>query len=316
MWLHIPHARTALTASRSVQGQAALNWDLISQQHPTALSVMSSGTHTQRPLSWRGWRTRAYMTRLSGLTLAPSTAARGAAAWISSRPATPASPSRCPGGARAMPTRAISGRRSSASFVNARRRLSSVRTSRATSPWDFPKSPAAYSGWAMASGRACSLRQRRARPTSGAGSSFWPTPTVGMSGNRVEMKIDALGLRYQVAADIRGNQIAIMECAKVWTLAWLWAKGMGLAPAARPECRSSLPLHVSLQFGTRYSAGTLRFNPAFSDWLMGWPIGWSDPCSPVTGFAQWRRRSRSALLDAEFRLWSVISGGEGSDAAA
>lgn len=40
----------------------------------------------------------------------------------------------------------------------------------------------------------------------------------------------------------------------------------------------------------------LTFNPNFSDWVMGWPIGWTDPMQRVTGWSVWRRRMRGALL--------------------
>ena len=37
--------------------------------------------------------------------------------------------------------------------------------------------------------------------------------------------------------------------------------------------------------------------PDFSDWLMGWPIGWSDPEQPVTAWSHWLQRSRGALSE-------------------
>jgi hypothetical protein len=39
----------------------------------------------------------------------------------------------------------------------------------------------------------------------------------------------------------------------------------------------------------------LRLNALFVEWLMGWPIGWTDCGSPVTGFSHWLRHSRTAL---------------------
>ena len=63
----------------------------------------------------------------------------------------------------------------------------------------------------------------------------------------------------------------------------------------------SRPLHLSLRFGTRALPGELTFNPHFSDWLMGWPIGWSDPKQPVTELSHWLRHSRTALLNRRSR---------------
>lgn len=48
----------------------------------TAPWVTSSETPTQRPSSWPGWKTRPWIARLSGTICAPSTANRGADAWI------------------------------------------------------------------------------------------------------------------------------------------------------------------------------------------------------------------------------------------
>lgn len=48
------------------------------------LSVTLSGKHTRRRSSWRGWKTRAWISLLSGTTLTPSTAQRGVDSWISS----------------------------------------------------------------------------------------------------------------------------------------------------------------------------------------------------------------------------------------
>lgn len=39
----------------------------------------------------------------------------------------------------------------------------------------------------------------------------------------------------------------------------------------------------------------LTFNPNFSDWLMGWPIGWTDPTQPVTEWSLWLQRMRGEL---------------------
>ena len=33
-------------------------------------------------------------------------------------------------------------------------------------------------------------------------------------------------------------------------------------------------------------------NPAFSNWMMGWPMGWTDPLGPLTGWYQRLQRGR------------------------
>jgi hypothetical protein len=41
----------------------------------------------------------------------------------------------------------------------------------------------------------------------------------------------------------------------------------------------------------------LSLNPSFVEWLMGWPLGWTDCGSPVTGFSRWLQRQRTALSE-------------------
>jgi len=309
MWLYLPDA-PAMTGYRgsslpdcrgslSVQEREALNSAFTLHGPDTALSVMSSGTPTQRPLSWRGWQTRRWITRLSGLMLRHSTAARGAARWISLLPDIRASHSALQASAGARKTRDTSGRTSPASSGRCGRGSCSVKTSRGISAWDFPRSHESYREWVSQSGLACSRRQKRARPISGEGSSFWPTPTVGMSGNHTEHRVDVRGLRLIVDANLSGTQISMAEASRSWTLLWLTAKMLGFRAGAMPGYGFSLPLHVSIGIGSRYLPGTLSFNPAFSDWSMGWPIGWSNSCSPVTGFHRWLQRSRSELSRLE-----------------
>lgn len=64
------------------------------------LSVSLSGKATQRPYSWRGWKTRPWMKLLSGVTLQPSTAASGMELWIQSLLASPAKISQSQASAR------------------------------------------------------------------------------------------------------------------------------------------------------------------------------------------------------------------------
>ncbi|WP_244493599.1 hypothetical protein [Aureimonas sp. N4] len=83
--------------------------------------------------------------------------------------------------------------------------------------------------------------------------------------------------------------------ARQWTLLWMFMESCGAKPTKSSSFLHTRPLHLSLRPGQRYSAGDLTFNPNFSDWVMGWPIGWTDPMQPVTGWSAWLRRMRGEL---------------------
>jgi ParB-like chromosome segregation protein Spo0J len=222
-WLYLPPdclpepATRASSASRSAPAPAGSTSGCTSHAPDIALWVTSSGTPTPRPSSWRGWKTRPWIRRLSGTTLPPSTAARGAARWTSSLRAIRASrsPSRASAGART--TRATSGRMSPASSASANRPSCSSRMSPIISASASPKSPEDWSAWATALRQASSRRRKSARPTSASGSSSsptasattWPTPracsgTRSSGGNRTgddAPLADAAGGRQQGDAE-------------------------------------------------------------------------------------------------------------------
>lgn len=57
------------------------------------------------------------------------------------------------------------------------------------------------------------------------------------------------------------------------------------------------PLAQPILAGKKSFPSTRRLNPLFVEWLMQWPIGWTDCERPVTGFTLWLQRSRIALSD-------------------
>jgi hypothetical protein len=63
---------------------------------------------------------------------------------------------------------------------------------------------------------------------------------------------------------------------------WLLVRSWGGQPVGNVMSRSSRPLHLKLEPCGRYLSGDLTFNPSFSDWLMGWRQGWTDPERPAT----------------------------------
>lgn len=267
----------------------------MSQNPDTELFVMLSERPALRPPSWRGWKTRPWITRLSGLMLNPSTAAYGVARFISSLPDIPASLSPPAAFAAAATIPGTCGQMSAASLENASLNGCSARTSRDIWTVDLKRSPGSYREWVLTLKRACSLRRKLARPTSGTGSSFWPTPTTGIYACRTDIVVEKGTFQFRTAIDQRGSQHSLGNAARVWSTFWLTVKHMGLAHCHLATFPSLPPLHVTLKPGTRTCPGDWSFNPNFSDWMMGWPVGWSDPALPVTELSRWSRLMRSEL---------------------
>ncbi len=94
-------------------------------------------------------------------------------------------------------------------------------------------------------------------------------------------------------APTSSGQFSLTNAARAWSKTWAALKGMGWKPGPIP--RSSLLVRVSFRFGTGSYIGGLISNPRFFEHVMGWPIGWTAPGEPVTGYAAWLQRSRTEL---------------------
>ena len=157
---------------------ADLNSDSQSPCPNTELWVTLSGTPSQRPSSWRGWQTRAWIRLLSGTALQPSTAARGVESWISSLAVSPVSRGAPQDDRQAPATSGGSGLTSHELFVKWNRDSSSWKTSQGyllagldTFSETWPKCGSMRSG-------ACYRRPSVVLRTDDGGCSSWPTPNV------------------------------------------------------------------------------------------------------------------------------------------
>ncbi|WP_288994478.1 hypothetical protein [uncultured Gemmobacter sp.] len=101
-----------------------------------------------------------------------------------------------------------------------------------------------------------------------------------------------LGLQFRTDQNQTGSQVGLRNAAQAWALLWDLLTASGWTPQ-RP--RSSHRCRVILLNGEKHSDGLLTLNPAFSDWVMGWPAGWTDPLRPVTGWSRWLRQGRGAI---------------------
>lgn len=258
MWLFIPGE-----ASRSARAPAGSSSASTSRSRATAPCVMSSKTPMPRPLSWPGWKTRPWIARLSGTISAPSTAARGAALWISSVRAIPASPSAPAERWRARATRATSGRTSAASSARPRPSGSSSRTSAGICDLVSAASPAIFDRWVSEVERDYSRRLRSERARRGGAYSCWPTPTVSSVGTLLFV----LRGRCVWSVDGRKGQLTLNKAVAIWTMR------RGLPRSYRP----SRQVLKSWRLGKRCARHVPKLSPRFLEHLMGWPIGW-DRC--------------------------------------
>lgn len=103
-------------------------------------------------------------------------------------------------------------------------------------------------------------------------------------------------------AETSSGQFSLTNAARSWTNLWLAIRALGWQPVDIPRY-SSHRVQVSFNLGTGSFIGDLTSNPRFFEHMMGWPIGWTAPGEPVTGYAAWLRHSRTELS----RLISLAS---------
>jgi hypothetical protein len=125
----------------------------------------------------------------------------------------------------------------------------------------------------------------------------WPTPTASDSGHFVDLMMGAAAIQPVKTINLgpaSTGQMPLSNAARDWTAMWMILKAMGWR--AKDISRPSLPpVRVTFWHGNGSLTSGLISNPRFYEMVMGWPIGWTNVAQPVTGFAAWLQRSRSAL---------------------
>lgn len=207
-WLYIPPSMSLPSAPAPEDSPSGSS----SSWNDYAPWLTLSGTPTRRPHSWRGWKTRPWIRRLSGMTLPPSTAAHGVESWISSLRATRASHSQAPANAGEQMTPGTSGLISPVSSTRSGRTSVSLRMSQTTLFSDSATSETSYRAWATALQQDCTRRLKQARRMSESGSSSWPTPDLC----RRQRNLEKLDPELQKRANTR-RQIGLETAATYWT---------------------------------------------------------------------------------------------------
>jgi hypothetical protein len=142
--------------------------------------------------------------------------------------------------------------------------------------------------------RASYQRRKSAGLTYANGCSFWPTPTFKMGGNRTSVRLGPNFFQFVVDPNQSGSQVGLKIAVAVWTMVWdiMRATGWNGTPlVSSPRCQ------VTLMNGDAHWKGkaSRQLNPNFTDWMMGWPMGWTDPQQPVTGWSHWLQHARGSI---------------------
>ena len=268
----------------------------ISLCHNQELFVMSRGK-PMRPQYWQNkWKKGGFIRRLFGLTLSPSTANLGVEKWISSLEVSPASHGVSQGNKKELRTSDGYGTILKESFARFNQDSYSWRTSQASlmgdylpysSPW--PKSGSMLNG-------ALYERPMLAQIITEIEYSFShtvPTPTLAESKNSPYQTSN--GKRYPTTLGY--VQMFPTPTAQEAQKAGKYAKGqMGQSlsamakrgqlfntPTTRDGANATLPPSQAnwgsltgdmIRLGEARPGGVL--NPEWVEWLMNWPIGWTD----------------------------------------
>lgn len=320
MWLHVPHQGFASSPS-ALEPQdlsSASSWLF----QAFARSVSWRGT-LWPPRTWRRrWKRAPWLRRLCGAILRRSTAVPGVAEFISSLPVIPASPSALPASVAAPRTPGACGPKCGASLAKWNRDSSSWRTWQATSFSDSPTCLASLPKMGMTRrGSLCRLRTWAPR-MGGSGSSAWPTANAG-DGTRGEqtydgkrgLLLDTVTRKWPTPRAHEHNQANSCDAGQALSrqaTRWPTPRANDYKAAARLGRHRgqlnqtteqifpcSLPAPTTSRPGSECSnAGPnshRRLNPAFVEWLMGWPAGWTGFGCSATELSRYKRRWRLLL---------------------
>ena len=156
------------------------------------------------------------------------------------------------------------------------------------------------------------LRETAERPISVTASGFWPTPTVCGNYNRKgASKSSGTGLATAVAMSSTTTPLessaALTAKARAWPTPTATSYKGWSPNHNRRDSNDRLDYSVErLHFTDGQQTPPRRLNPDWTEWLMGWPIGWTAiaPASPISAstvptgsrpletdkFREWRRQ--------------------------
>ena len=303
MWAYLPESLSeALTSAQdresALQHSALLDF--------AGLSSTLSETPTASDSSNNGSQTDGLTTPRCGTTQPHLTGDPGVDSWISSLAASRANLTALPASAEGPPTSVIFGPTSGGSFARWDPASSSWRTFQACLALTEGPCLAAYSGTWPRAGMTRSGTAYRLKPlaplTGATGFGLLPTPAAHQMGSNETMRKHGTTLRRRVLAWPTPTAADVLVLG---TTPEAIARADGLGQTVHLAQRVRWPTPAAREKGDGDYAdpengGSL--NPTWTEWLQGWPLGWTD-CAPLemAGYHRWRQ--------------SLLQGLEGSDDA-
>jgi hypothetical protein len=246
----------------------------------------------------------AYRSSLSGMTCRPSTASRGEGASMSSVAGFPARTFPSPGVVPELMAHApASGHIWQELSVKYDLDSSSWRTHRCLFDEDLPWSSVTLPRWGMMRAGVCWELTMSERHISASGSGLLPTPlsTLGTHGwpnqrdssGRPGLQMAARMWPTPNARDWKdtGESQGTRKSPNLGTMVHrtpLWPTPTASTGGPEPDGKTGRKLVTQVQQKTQ-AGGAL--NPTWVEWLMGWPIGWTDLEPLATDkFQQWQRQ--------------------------
>ena len=307
-------------------------WDSTSPSPDTELSVTLSGKPSRRPFSWRGWKTRPWISRLSGTISRPSMAATLAAASISCLLGCRASRTPSPASARGTRTSAPSGPNSCESSESVNLELFSSKTC-PPSPSSSSPSGESFEDWVSSGLRLCFTPPASPvrRISEGDSLPLLPTPSASTCGtNRggsagrtgparpgLETLVSTIpthGSRDWKDGACRDANVPTNALLGRWVTRLPTPTANDSTPTANDSTASGAAGYSTAS--GRHSGTTLTdavtgaasegrsgiLNPRLSEWLQGLPIGWTESAPLETSaLLRWSTHAHSSLLQAASR---------------
>lgn len=309
-WLYVP-------GSEGWNSDSALPSEIATEPWAT-----SSGKPSPRPLSWRGWKTRPWIARLSGTISQPSMASACADAWTSCLRASRASRTASPVRRKVTLTNELCGRTSSESSTSPSQLSFSSRTSPRSESTSSPSGDD-FETW-VSSGLRHSYRppQSPARRISESDSlPLLPTPSASTYGSNKGGAAGRTGPAWPgleqmvrsiptpLASDSRGSPGSGKRKSEVTQ--WIQrlpsptagdSKASGAAGYSTASGRHSGTTLTDAVTGAASEGRSGTLNPRLSEWLQGLPAGWTSSAPlEMSALRQWSTRAHSSLWRADSR---------------